>query len=213
MRSEANFIDTNYLSVNPTLANDNEFIPIHSLSDGDLITSKKTNEKTFVYKLNIPITGVDTYKRVSDFCKLLNSNNTGWGTLSVPNIINKYFAHNGILLYVTGELSVIPLLVVGVKTKYLFDIKREAPDPSKFSLVIDRSLINDEEHKKLFRNIKREYIDIMDSHIDVVYTNNLLKLCYNPDSITTPRFSTVVEMMNHSKTVNEALAVEIIQES
>lgn len=190
----------NFTSVFPSLSQDNEYIPVRTLMDGELITFKKSGRKNFLYKLCIP-NDISVTGRVSRFC--FNLFETGWFRIQNMNITQPYYSTCGMVFHIKeDDYTVTPLMALSVKSSQLFNVDRKNPDPNQFCLVIDNSFITNDEHFKVFRNVNKQYIEVAGSQIDVLYTNNLMGLCFNSPKLSLPKFATFAETVNHMKDVN-----------
>ncbi len=98
--------------------------------------------------------------------------------------------------------------MVCVNRNYLFDINKKNPDEKQFVIVIDKTLITDEEHYKLFRNINRYYLSEIEDTLDVLYTNQLMDICFNNKSLENLKFNTVNEMLEDNQNMNNVLIQE-----
>ena len=200
----------NIIAMYPSISDYNEFIPIHALVDGERLSN--SNGRTLVYDLSIPmLSEIRGVRSVSDFCKNLFSTSYRWMKLTSITVPSGYYCYNGILIHVE-ELPVFkitPLLVLAVRKNDLFNISRNNLDISKFSLLIDRKLIS-ETHNKMYRNVKRDYMDVLEKDIDFHYSNNIMKLCYNPEAIVLPKFKSVDEMTAYYKELDSVLLNSIL---
>lgn len=215
--TSVNVINKDYIKSKVSLASENEYIPIDCLSTGSLITVD--GKKDFMYSLNVNITPYSQTGNTKIFGDHLLSSNSWsasqWYSIKKTTLNNIYMARHGILVHrVKEELLAeynIPLMLIGVKREYLFSIDRVKPDINQFCLLIDKKFINDEEYFKLYRNVKKHYIDYMDKHIDILYCNNLEKLCFNRKSALLPKLSTFTELNNHIKDLNLSIQAELNQ--
>lgn len=192
-----------YTSFFPSLSENNEYIPIRTLMDGELITFKKSGKKNFLYKLCIPL-DIGTTGRVSRFCANLFT--TGWFKIQNLNITQPYFSTLGMVFHIREEdFTVTPLMALSVKSSQLFNIDRRNPNPNQFCLVIDNKFISHEEHFKVFRNVNKQYIEEASYEVDVLYTNDLMRLCFNSSKLSLPKFPTMIDTINHMKDINKEL--------
>lgn len=198
-------VGINYTSTYPCLSEENDFIPVKCLMDGEILTSKKTGKQSFLYQLNVPLKQNFTTGKFASFNQNLLSGNN-WMKIKHVNLINRtYFGSAGIVVYICEDpYEVIPLMVMCVRTSKLFSLSKDESDLSKFCLLVDNSFINDEHHHKLFRNVKT-YINETANEVDVLYTNNLKGLCLHSAEVKMPKFATITEVLQYSKSVNAEL--------
>lgn len=191
-----------YTSDYPANAEYSSYIPVQSLSEGDLITYKNGN-KVFLYSMTIPVTNLNTNKKFESFAKAF-AKATYWHKLEHRNITNTYIVHRGILMnMVEFPFKATPMMVLCVKRDSLYKLQRDKLNPSDFCLVVNRAFIDDEEHFKLYRNVKKYYIDEVEDEIDILYTKDIIQTCYNLGPIELPKFKTIPEMINHTNSINE----------
>lgn len=204
------------VTVYPAISTESEYIPIHSIASGESIRVTVRNtvvKRAFSYGFTLPH-AYYSYGRVGDFCTLMESMNinrwatffnTGYGdrvyigsygTIAVSDSRNSHL----------DDLSPTILMTLAVKQKYLFDITpTNNTNLTKFALVIDRKFITDENHFKLYRNIKRSFIDQVENKIDIIYTNDLMRLCFN-NSLSLPRFRSINEMVEYTNSMNSLIS-------
>ena len=148
--------------------------------------------------------------RFNDFCEPLQYDTNWTYKINRSGIEGIYYSSNNrILYYDEAQGAVKPLLLVCVKQKYLYTIDRQNPNPSQFCIVIDNKFINDENHFGIYRNVKKNYLDVHGTDIDVMFTNDIMRLCFNHKVIEQPKFKTIPEMMQHTKDLNRILEVEL----
>lgn len=188
------------------LSDDNDYIPVSSLSTGYRLILR--SRKTFMYGLPVLHWGAGM-RKIHLICQQLSQRVNG--LCSSGTVFKRcYLVGNGVVLWRRNEdYRDIPLLLLCVKKDYLFSIDKDNPNPSQFALVIDRSFITDEEHFKLYRNVKRIYIDEIEQYLDVVYTNDIVNRCFEV-SLPKPGYKTITEMLNGFKQVNK-LVVKCIK--
>ena len=189
-----------------SMSEDNDFIPIWSLTNGDLVI-KPTGEKHFLYNLTTPVDRVAITTKLSYFAENLFSNRAyEWKVLHHSTIKRRYYSHNGILLYIQDSpFKVVPLMVLAVKKRYLFSIDKNNTDISHYCLLIDNKLLEDDEHFKLYRNIKKHYLSVISKDIDVMYSNDITKLCYNQRKLDIPKFTTITQTIEYLRGLNDVL--------
>lgn len=195
-------------SVYPTTSEHNELIPIHALVDGELI-----KKKVLFYMLNtVTDMGVSNLPYIRKFEQLGNFLRgeipydyqyhafTQFHYNDIPS--GQYIFSNGILLY----KEVTPLLVMTVKKKHLFNLKKEDLDPLKFCLVISKEFLSPA-HDKMWRNVKRHYVDKVET--DVIYVNDILETCYDSRSASAlPKMKTFDEILANAQSINELFIAE-----
>jgi hypothetical protein len=207
------FIETQHITEFTSSSEESQFIPVNSLIDGELINFK--NRRTFIYSLALPIPNIRDFrkaKKFSTFCKvILGERDIGsWSSIEHRSLIKTYICCHGIILCVEEfPVKIFPLMVMSVKKDYLFSFSKDNPEPNKLCLVIDNSFINNPEHFKLYRNVKKYYIDDMEEKIDSHYTHNIMDSCYKAE-ITLPKFKTIPDMIKHTNSINEVLTKSII---
>lgn len=209
--SAINGYDSNgVISQFPSLADDNDYIPIHSMMDGEVIKAAEDDYKNFFYELSVTTNSVSRVRKFSSFAQNLftsNSSYVRWLEINHPTLIRRYIGTGGLLIHLETDpvFKATPLIVLAAKKRYLFSINKTAPDPSQFCLLIDRRLILDEEHFKLYRNIKKHYVNIMEQHIDSMYSYDITKICFRRRDLSMPKFKTITEMMNYTQSINNLI--------
>jgi hypothetical protein len=219
----------NYTKDYPSLSTESEYIPIDALVNGTKYSTEIN--KVLFYMLRIPNTNAGRRTSTKTFSifgqRLIGDSyteNRYWTKINHANISRLYLAHIGILVWfrqqeitdAEGNLTIfnptnilerIPLMALCMKKQYLFKQTPETklnPNPDHFCLVIDKKLVSDPEHFKLYRNVKKHYIDIMYEKVDVVYVNSVVDSCYK-GTMDIPQFNTVDEMLEYSKLMNELI--------
>ena len=113
-----------FTSVFPSLSSDNEYIPVCSLMNGELITFKKSGKKNFLYRLCIP-NSISVTGRVSRFCANLFQPG-GFFRIQNLNITEPYYSTQGMVFHIREEdFTVTPLMVLCAKSNQLFNIDRK----------------------------------------------------------------------------------------
>lgn len=196
----------------PLLSLDNEYIPIHSLAIGEPERVIVGEKKFLMYHRNI-IMYPNLVSRYNDFMTCLFDRYLAYRmrvTLDEENPAGRrirrngsFIGNNGMIIY--GEPGHRILMTIAVKQRYLFKIQPQEVDFSKFALIVDKFFINDPLCFKMYRNVKRSFIDIMEEKIDIVYTSDLYRLCFNNESSLPPSFNTVREMKEYMQGINQAL--------
>lgn len=208
-----NIDEGNHYSDYTSISEENEYIPINSLSHGDLYESN--GKRIFIYQLVVPFDGDITVRRITGFCDYMMGRGSYinyWVKLKHLTVINRtYLASAGTIVYRDDVLGkFIPLMVVAVRREFLFSINRQNPDISQFVLLIDKSFYNDAEHYKLYRSVLKYYENIISKDIDVLYSNDIMRLCYNPGKpIELPKFKSVIEMKASFASINSLVEQSI----
>lgn len=195
----------------PSLSIDSDYIPINSLSDGECIINKATGSKLFLYSLHLPSSNYFfSVRKFTIFCANISNirNIDTWFELFIRDITKRYVGNYGMIVNIEDNpMKLVPLMLIAVKQRYIFNISREETDLSKFALIINRRFIDDESHFQVYRNIKRLYIDpVFEGKLDIVYTNDIIRLCYGNQSLSLPKFKTINEMVNHTKSINSLIS-------
>lgn len=191
-----------YTSDYPANAEYSSYIPVQSLSEGDLITYPN-GSKVFLYSMTIPVNNISGSKKFENFSKAF-ANSFYWHKLDHRNITKTYIVNKGILMNVVEfPFKATPMMVLCVKRDSLYKLDKHILNPKDFCLVINREFIEDEEHFKLYRNVKKYYIDDVEDEIDILYTRDIIQTCYNLGPIELPKFKTIAEMINHTNSINE----------
>lgn len=187
-------------------SDDNDFIPVNSLCDGEriIIKSGKTERTSFNYSLIAPtFEEVSITRKITTFCQALGIVRPT--PILMQDAIIKYVATYGSLVYYQEQpFKLIPLVVLAVKKRYLFSLERNNLNPSHFCLLIDKKCITDDKHFKLYRNVKKHYIDLI-GDIDIMYCTNLTQVCYKERPISLPKFKSITEMTEHLDSINELI--------
>ncbi len=197
--------DREVVNLYPSSSVDNEFIPINSITDGETLSNKKG--KVFIYNLSFGIGKLISQRRFSTFLNGMKEVNYYWNKLESLAERNKlYYCTYGMLAVIkeVPEFTVEPLVVLAIKREHLFSIQRENTDTNKFCILINRKILT-EEHSKLYRNVKKFYLDEMEQYLDFHFTNDISNICYNSGEIIKPAYKSVDDMINHSKTITEKL--------
>jgi uncharacterized membrane protein len=195
----------------PTTSDSNEFIPIRVLGSG---TVYKTDLNRFLfYELELPISGTVTgmMKRFITYLKFSRYGNDNHRvTVLKQKGTTKVFCTTAGMLFERkkdsiGVITIEPLAIMAVKRTYVFDIDKNNIDFSKFTLVVDRKLLNDPAYLKLYKGFKKNYLDDVDKIMDVVYTNDIMNLCYNSGNLRLPKFNTINDMEKYKNFINQQL--------
>lgn len=221
--------DYYYSSAGSCLSFENEYVPVLYLKDGELITSINSNSPSvFIYNLIVkqPICA-PSITAINNYCKYIvgrntDNSNTVYGDFKkfdIPvgeyRISNHYVGTNHFIACFGQTNRTIPqvLMCLAVRRDKVINLvkngyREETVDKNDLVLLIDNSFIRDETHFKLYRNIKRSYIDNIKS-FDVLYTNNLHALCFNEFRITPPRFRTILESQEYSQRITELVREQL----
>lgn len=198
----------------PSLSSDNEYIPIHSLKGSETLTSKNTGRRAMLYNLNFPIDTCYPVGRMGEFIRGLSRDTETWYEFINRAFVNSYFGQRGTIITLTPEPKY--LMTIAVKTKYVFDLEKTNPISqtpnnyfSKFCLIIDREFISNIEYFRVYRNVKRGFIDAMQDRIDIIYTNNLHSLCFNPPNDLLPKFKSIGDMVAYTKGITHQVLTSI----
>lgn len=194
-----------YIHSHDTLSINNDYVPTYSLMDGIMISGTR---KVLQYGLGYKSSRIHQKSKFSDFAAHLYFGiHDHWIQLSNSSIGNKYIAKGGILIHedYNEELKSVatPLMMMTVKTRHLFDIKKGEFKPYQFCLLIDKSFSNPE-HFQLFRNLKKYYINIAGKVVDVMYCNSIIETVFS-NPVRLPRFATIAEAVEHTKSMNQLI--------
>lgn len=202
--------ENDYISSHSSLASENEFIPIYSLINGERLTAGEKVE--FLYNLRFNYQ-VNHARRFSDFCNQIGSrHHNGFYRITHSTITKQYYSSPGSIIHIDEEHNIIPLLAMCVRKSQLFNVNRANPDPKQFCLLIDRKFETDENHFKLFRNVKKNYIVGMEDKVDILFSNDITNLCFHSTKDRRPVFRTVAEMLL-ANDINSIVEAEIHETS
>lgn len=190
----------------PAIASANQYIPIHSLISG--LKRTENNKVDYFYNLIVNLDYIREVKQFGKFFEKLDEPGSYWYKLKHSTVTKTYFLRYGLLIYLNEFNKPVPLLTLAVKRDYLFEIDRRTPDVNQFAIIVDRQMIKDPEHYKLYRNLKPTYLDKFADDIDIVHTNSLVNLCYNM-GVSTPKFRTIPEMISYYRSFNEIVKQEL----
>lgn len=197
-----------FIQSNPCLASDNEFIPVTCLKGADVFTKESTGDKNLFYNLTFPIpASLSNYTaRFGAFCDFMVSERN-WIKIRKADVTGQYLSRAGSLLHINSSLEATPLMLLCVKSKKLFTVNRAAPDKKDFCVVVDRKLIfGSEENNKIYRNVNKLYLSLAEAQgIDVLYTNNLIDVCFNAPYLKLPKFKTINEVIAYTKNISQLL--------
>ena len=79
-----------------------------------------------------------------------------------------------------------PLVIVGVKQEYLFDITPNNIDPKKLCVVISKDFTKNPKHSKVYRAFVKNYLNRLHPDVDIMYANSVKEVCYKQVHIPTP---------------------------
>jgi hypothetical protein len=191
----------------PTCSELNSYVPFYSLFTGT--TMNKNNRKVLNYNLVGSVDDAYMSNGYTDtrYQNMIDTMRVRLGLRRVCTTRNRdktYIALKGFLGYLDTNLNIIPFVVLTVKSDSIFKLKKEELDLTKFCLIINSSLINPD-HMVMYKNLKKLYIDpIIAMGVDVLYTNDIKKQCYNKFDYI-PKFKTIAEMNEHLKTINNLI--------
>jgi hypothetical protein len=201
--------DYGYTEVHFSNSVDSPYIPISALTTGDLV--KKGDNKVLFYSLKVPTVPLRdhyTYERVKKFgdfaMKFVEPNRYGyWHILDHASISLDYLINYGMLIHMREGLYPQPLMLLCAKRSELFQIKKDKPDWRQFALVVNRELMRNEEHQKIYRNLKAAFEPLEEeAKIDVVFTDHIEDLCFRNTLVQMPKFKTLPDMFQHLKAIN-----------
>jgi hypothetical protein len=188
-----------------SLSSDNEYIPIHSLSEGELV--RRGDHKVLIYKFHVPGSQLQSHK-YNEFCEALRLDmrprEHSWCRYRHSSHESDYVANKGTIIFRSNPT--VPMMMMAVKHKYLFDIAPKERDLSKFALVINNDFINDAEHFKVYRNVNKLFIEKIADKIDMVYTNNIMSVLFNDKSFKPPKFLTIQQSLDYANKMNSILS-------
>jgi hypothetical protein len=191
----------------PSISTDVDYIPVNAMVDGEVFFTNKNRVIYYHLMYNTSSYTVRNFRLFSKYIVSASGHYYDNFRLVNANIKKRYTASTGSVLYYPDDNinNAIPMLQLCVKKRRLFNpIDRNNPDPTRFCLVIDKKFMEDEEHFKLYRNVKKFYIDEMSKIVDIVYVDSILASCFNAE-IEAPTFSTIAEMRDFSKNINKLL--------
>lgn len=196
------------------LSEDNEYIPIQCLKNGEILKLTDRERKILVYSLPVPtLSSAGVTSLINRFCgvlfKMRRTETGSWTTISDRVMLSKYYADVGILLHLDDNYEFKPLLMLTVRRDYLF--RMDKGNPAHFCLVIDNSFIRGStDSSKLYRNVKRIYIDELEKNqFDVLYTNDILRVCFSK-SIELPKFESITDMTSDFSSMNQSLLDSLV---
>jgi hypothetical protein len=195
------------------------YIPIHSLLGGELLTFK-SGYRDFRYQLRFPMfESISTYRltnKFTVFCKgLIDNNFNEWFHIKDSTLLaSRYFLSAGLLLSYNlvnrDKIDISILACLAVKKEELFKLNRNSLKLDQLCFIVNNDLIDNEDHSKVYRNIKRLCLDKISSEVDILYTNNINNTILKPIKLPTPKFSNISDLLNHNKSMNEILVNEIL---
>lgn len=192
-----------YISSYPCLSDDNDFIPVNSLVDGEILTMKGATNRSFLYQLNTPIRYYQNIGRFNQFIENLEYGSKGWVKLRRADLVDvMYYGNAGTLVNFGEDYHAKPILLMCVRTSQLWSLKKDANETEKFTLLVD-NCINTPLHSKLLRNVKSYLQKVQEGGINILYTNNIESMCLCHRPVEKPKFATVTEMLGYSKTITE----------
>lgn len=183
---------------------ENDFIPVLSLSSGTLLT--KGDEKVYCYKkISLPNIEIGYHDEILRYPKLVeyfyNYSNLIVFCTHRGQDPKKYIVTKGAIYY-----NGIPLVMMTIKSRYIYTLDRNNIDYSQFSLLVDHNLLNSPEHTLFYKNLKKYLItEQQEQGIDVIYTNDINKWVYTPTLNHIPKFGNIKEMLSHLGELNNLL--------
>ena len=90
-----------------------------------------------------------------------------------------------------------------------YDSITEEEKRKYFCLIVDKKIL-DEEHKTMYKNFNKDYIEeCIRQGIDVLYTANIKELCFNEAIPVMPTFNSIEEEEEHLLTITPFIYDEI----
>jgi hypothetical protein len=175
---------------------DNKYIPLFIIAGLRTIIQSDSGKREMIYN-DYEITVDD-----SILCKQKNFNDCLRNycgrryTSRWSNIV--YYLNKNSVFFINKEFNIEYLLVTVIDADYFlnnFSIKNSTSiDTSKLLTLVSYELIENEEHKHISTKLK-EYLKWMkdDVDVDIVYTTNINKWCFNPAHYT-EKFASIDEM-------------------
>lgn len=170
-----------------SLASDNEYVPIMCIPNGHKLEVE--GRKDFSYNLDIPRIG-STTRRASIFIQAMTYLSS-WSGLIITEEeqgdqeVDPIYGCCSNGLFFKNESRYEPIVLLCVKKEHLFSIDKNNPNSRHFNLLVSNSVMTI--HSKIFKTVFKEYIPkIIEDDIDIVYTNNVERLCFNSPKFTLP---------------------------
>lgn len=196
-------IKHNFTLQHTSLASDNEFIPVNTLENGTLLSNH--GNKDFLYNFMMYKHVFSTSRYNSFVGNIISSHidrTTQISRVDINSTGNRYYSNSGMVFTkLEDDFTYNPLLVLCIKSKYLYIPKKELKN-KHFALLIDNSFLSNDTHHKIFRSVKKYYIDSI-REIDILYTDNIMERCYNSKVLKLPKFKTIPELFQHTQTLNQ----------
>lgn len=192
-----------------SISSHNAFIPFHALSGGKVYS--KGEDKILVYSLDFDYPSRSSVRKLSSFIGALEyasypylyvgSSLDKSGLVAMSNILLQmsYTKLSNDEMKITFEI----LMTLTVKQDFIFGLDRNNIDPKKLCLVVSKKVLTD--YPKLYRNLKKLYIDNLHPDIDIIYTHDLESLCYNQNVVLPPSIKTPIELRKFSKELNQEI--------
>jgi len=183
--------NSNYEELFPLYCSiDNYFVPLFAGSSGKLL--KSGVHKAIVYNLlkgnydndSIPYS-------IKRFLDMIHSGEKSYKFCDYESDQMYYGMKH--FIYIMEEESVIPLYALCSTRQDIFSINQTNPDYSKFYLLIDNRLFLPR-HRKFALRIKPIIKYLTELNVNIIYSNNLTKLCLNQNS-EPQLFSTINDRM------------------
>lgn len=200
-------VEMEYTDILTCFASDNDFIPVSCLRTG--IKLKSTNGKQdFMYKVRLYHSRhVD--RRYANFLMGMETAYIGQ-THKMAATNGQYLSTNQMILFEDLEGNVVPLMAFCLKQKHLFNSEGDRLHPDRYSLIVDNSFINNDLHFKIYRNVKKYYIDKVSPDIDMVFTNSIKKACFN-NEVKAPVFKKLTDKMKYSQVITQDVITELME--
>ena len=185
-----------------SISNENPFVPVNALFTGTKIT--KGNNSYLIYNFFIGDGDGEERFTIKKYNEAINHMNRGENVIYLKTTRNteQYQIQKGIVSWVDENMEVTPLIVLMVKSDYIFNIEKDKLDYSKFCILVNNKIKLDK-HLLFYKNMKKQYLDVCEElNIDIVYTNNVENWISKTPSYI-PKFKTIPEMLNHLKDINK----------
>lgn len=198
--SMTKIVDIKLDTIRSALCIDNEFIPVISIPNMLPIVTDQ-NKVINLYEIG-PAREISVTNKVSNFVNAIYGHHHIVYNLDKINFGKHYYSSNGYVYYfnsITLEYRILMLLCI--KSSRINNINLNDLNDRDSCILISNTCISNDEDNLIFRNIKRGYLDIVNSEIDVLYTNRILDLTFK-SSIIKPVYKDVVEMLSSTQEFN-----------
>lgn len=193
------------ISMYPASSEDNDFIPYHALQCGRLVTVG--NQKTLLYSLEVH-KKYEKVKNHEDFFDKMMTYST-WYRLVKKNIPEDYRARRGQLVYMKPNGQVDLLATLAVSKSHLFNINKANPDYSKFFIIISKNFTT-VKHSNLYKSFTKYYLDEARNYVDMIWTKDIQRLCYNHAPIQQIMPRTIKEAKSVNSMLTEGVVTSIL---